>query len=67
MIGIKRVAVRTDNSAAADIQPQQDDRPPESPGEPPLRLGEILAAATVPDFAGLPLELWPGYRSAGRR
>lgn len=28
----------------------------------PPRLGEILAASTLPDFAGLPLELWPGYR-----
>jgi hypothetical protein len=27
-----------------------------------LRFGEILAAATIPDFAMLPLELWPGYR-----
>lgn len=30
--------------------------------EPPLQLGEIMAAATVPEFADLPLEFWPGYR-----
>jgi hypothetical protein len=30
--------------------------------EPPLRFGEVVAAATVPDFANLPLEFWPGYR-----
>jgi hypothetical protein len=30
--------------------------------EPPLRFGEILAASAMPDFAGLPLEFWPGYR-----
>ena len=28
-----------------------------------LRFGEILAVSTIPDFAGLPLELWPGYRN----
>lgn len=28
----------------------------------PLRFGEIVAASTIPDFAGLPLELWPGYQ-----
>ena len=31
--------------------------------EAKLRLGEILAVSTIPDFAGLPLELWPGYRN----
>lgn len=30
----------------------------------PPRVGEILAVSTIPDFAGLPLELWPGYRSS---
>lgn len=30
----------------------------------PPRFGEILAVSTIPDFAGLPLELWPGYRNA---
>jgi hypothetical protein len=29
---------------------------------PLLRLGEILAASSVPDVADLPMELWPGYR-----
>jgi len=26
------------------------------------KFGEILAASTMPDFAALPLEFWPGYR-----
>jgi hypothetical protein len=30
--------------------------------ESPVRFGEILAASAMPDFAGLPLEFWPGYR-----
>jgi hypothetical protein len=30
--------------------------------EPVPRFGEILAALSIPDFAGLPLEYWPGYR-----
>jgi hypothetical protein len=36
---------------------------PDTEFEVPLRLGEILAASTIPEFAGLPLELWPGYRN----
>jgi hypothetical protein len=32
------------------------------PMEAPLRPGEVLAAATLPDFGCLPLEFWPGYR-----
>jgi hypothetical protein len=35
---------------------------PEPALESPVRLGEILAASAMPDFAGLPLEFWPGYR-----
>jgi hypothetical protein len=34
---------------------------PESEVKP--RFGEILAVSTIPDFAGLPIELWPGYRN----
>ncbi len=30
--------------------------------EPPMKLAEIAALATVPELAGLPLEFWPGYR-----
>jgi hypothetical protein len=30
--------------------------------ETPPRFGEFLAASTMPEFAGLPLEFWPGYR-----
>jgi hypothetical protein len=30
--------------------------------EPAPRFGEFLAALSIPDFAGLPLEYWPGYR-----
>jgi len=30
--------------------------------DPPLQLGEIMAASTMPGFADLPLEFWPGYR-----
>jgi hypothetical protein len=26
------------------------------------RFGEIIAVSMIPDFAGLPLEFWPGYR-----
>lgn len=26
------------------------------------KFGEIIAALTVPEFAGLPIEYWPGYR-----
>jgi hypothetical protein len=29
----------------------------------PPRFGEIIAASTIPDFAGLPIEWWPGYRN----
>jgi hypothetical protein len=32
--------------------------------EAPLQFGEIIAASTMPDFAGLPLEFWPGYQRA---
>jgi len=28
----------------------------------PPQLGEIIAAPTIPDYAGLPIEWWPGYR-----
>jgi hypothetical protein len=35
---------------------------PEPAPESPVRFGEILAASAMPDFAGLPLEFWPGYR-----
>jgi len=34
----------------------------DAPFEAPPRLGELLAALSIPDFAGLPLEFWPGYR-----
>jgi len=34
--------------------------------EPPLAFGEILAASAYLDFGGLPLEFWPGYRSAAK-
>jgi len=30
--------------------------------EPAPSFNEILAALSFPDFAGLPLEYWPGYR-----
>jgi hypothetical protein len=33
------------------------------PFDMPPRFGEIIAASTIPDFAGLPIEWWPGYRS----
>jgi hypothetical protein len=36
------------------------------PREPPLAIGEILAAATYLDLGALPLESWPGYRDAMR-
>ncbi len=36
---------------------------PDTEFEVPLRFGEILAASTIPEFAGLPLELWPGDRN----
>jgi hypothetical protein len=28
----------------------------------PIALAEILAAAAMPEFGNLPLELWPGYK-----
>jgi hypothetical protein len=46
------------------LRPQNhDSRSDSDPAlESPLRFGEILAASGMPDFAGLPLEFWPGYR-----
>jgi hypothetical protein len=38
--------------------------PPHATFDFPMRFGEILAASSIPDFAALPLELWPGYRSS---
>ena len=34
---------------------------PSSRYEAPLRFSEFLAAASVPDVAGLPIEFWPAY------
>jgi len=56
-----RLTQRRSAPAAAPVAQQARDAPPNA-DEAPLRFGEILAAATVPDFAGLPLEFWPGYR-----
>ena len=38
--------------------------PPHATFDFPMRFSEILAASSIPDFAALPLELWPGYRSS---
>jgi len=39
---------------------------PSTSEDAPLRLGEILAASTMmPEVAGLPFELWLGYRHRG--
>jgi hypothetical protein len=38
--------------------------PPHAAFDFPMRFSEILAASSIPDFAALPLELWPGYRSS---
>jgi hypothetical protein len=40
-----------------------DDTVSDTDRETPLRFAEILAASSIPDFAALPLELWPGYHS----
>ncbi len=36
--------------------------PPARLKDAPISFGEIIAASTIPDFGGLPLEVWPGYR-----
>jgi len=43
----------------ASVQP-----PPYATFDVPTRFGEILAASSIPDFAAVPLEMWPGYRSS---